>query len=94
MVKVADNIEVHAKYSSYFNKGLGCILNLAAIPMRKVLQVSKGFERFEKSRDHINFTAIPMQLSFNHIQSNVIFNYFTNGDYIKYSLETLERKTK
>ena len=66
-----------------------CILNLAAIPSSKVLQVSLGRRSiFKAAESFINVTAISMQINFSHIISFKVASYsacyLTNGVYIRY----------
>ena len=79
-----------------------CILNLAAILRRQVLQVSlrprSNFKRcLDRCFDHqfyrdINANNLQSQYRFH---SSVIFSGdLTNGDYIRYSLEKLTRENK
>ena len=77
-----------------------CILNLAVILRRKVLQVSlRRRSNFEAAETVINFTALSMQINFSsHIISFKVASYsacyLTKGDYIEYLLVKLTRENK
>ena len=76
-----------------------CMLNLAAILRRKVLQISLGRRSNLKAVEtFIKYTAILKQINFSQFISFKVASYsacyLTNGDYICSLLEKLTRKNK
>ena len=69
-----------------------CIMNLAAILSREILQVSKNAFVISKAAEtFVNFTVVSMLKNFSHIISfegaSYSACYLTNGVYIRYLIE-------